>query len=202
MKYSRTWHQGCQKVSFGVPKVQESMALFLFLECQLPESHSRALVLCPFPGPSFLGTALPRFRTCNPPWLRVNKKPWGPNLLRRQSLSPGQGYCHCLLLLHPDWPWADDWLDNGREDSLKEGWPKTGMVTKRPSGNDLGGYRKREWWTLTPQLWHSLSPHSVCKKSPNLLAALLPLPDLSLKQCWRWVQPCAGNGGFPRGNQA
>ena len=68
---------------------------------------------------------------------------------------------------------------------------------KRPSGKDLGGYRKRGWWTLTPRLWHSLSTHSVCKKSPNLLAALLPLPDLSLKQCQRAVQPCAGKGGFP-----
>ena len=54
---------------------------------------------------------------------------------------------------------------------------------KRSSGKDLGGYRKRGWWTLTPQLWHSLSPHSVCKESVNLLAAFLPLPDLSLKQC-------------------
>ena len=26
-----------------------------------------------------------------------------------------------------------------------------------------------------------LSPHSICKKSPNVLAALLPPPDLSLK---------------------
>ena len=49
-----------------------------------------------------------------------------------------------------------------------------------------------------PSIWHSLSPHSVCKKSSNLLAALLPLPDLSLKQCQRWVCPCAGKGGFPR----
>ena len=48
------------------------------------------------------------------------------------------------------------------------------------------------------ELWHCLSPHSVCKKSPNLLAALLPLTDLSLKQCWRWVRTCAGKGGFPR----
>ena len=71
------------------------------------------------------------------------------------------------------------------------------MVTKRPSGKDFGGYRKRGWWTLAPWLWHSLSPHSVCKKSPNLLAALFPLPDLSLKQCWRWVRPCAGKSGFP-----
>ena len=66
-----------------------------------------------------------------------------------------------------------------------------------PSGKDLGGNRKRGWWTLTPRLWHALSPHSVCKKSPNLLAALLPLTDLSLKQCWRWVRPCAGKGVFP-----
>ena len=71
------------------------------------------------------------------------------------------------------------------------------MVMKRPTGKDLGGYRKRGWWTLTPQLWHSLSPHSVCKKSPYLLAALIPPPDLSLKQCQRWVWPCAGKGRFP-----
>ena len=51
--------------------------------------------------------------------------------------------------------------------------------------------------TLTPQLCQSLSPHSVCKKSPNLLAALLPLSGLNLKRCWMWVQPCAGNGRFP-----
>ena len=67
---------------------------------------------------------------------------------------------------------------------------------KRPTGKDSGSYRKRGWWTLTPRLWHSLSPHSVCKKSPNLLAALLPLPDLSLKQWQRVVQSCSGKGGF------
>ena len=49
---------------------------------------------------------------------------------------------------------------------------------KGPSGKD-SGYRKRRWWTLTSRLWQSLSPHSVCEKSPNLLAALLPPPDLS-----------------------
>ena len=69
---------------------------------------------------------------------------------------------------------------------------------KEPSGKDLGDYRKRVWWTLASWLWHSLSPHSVCKKSPNLLAALLPLPDWSLKQCWKWVLPCAGKGELPR----
>ena len=68
---------------------------------------------------------------------------------------------------------------------------------KRSTGKDLGGYRKWGWWTLAPQLWQSLSPHSVCEKSPNLLAALLPLLDLSLKQCQRWVRPCAGKGRFP-----
>ena len=72
------------------------------------------------------------------------------------------------------------------------------MVMKRPTGKDLGSYRKRGWWTLAPRLWHSLSPpHSVCKKSPNLLVALLLLPDFSLKQWLRVVQPCAGKGGFP-----
>ena len=47
-------------------------------------------------------------------------------------------------------------------------------------------------------LYHGLNPHSVCKKSPNLLVASLSLLDLSLKQCWRWVWPCAGKGRFPR----
>ena len=77
--------------------------------------------------------------------------------------------------------------------NLRQAWSRRG-----PQGRTWGGvYRKRGWWTLAPQLWHSLSPHSVCKKSPNLLAALLPLPDLSLKQWQRWVWPCAGQGGFP-----
>ena len=80
---------------------------------------------------------------------------------------------------------------------LKEGWCKTGTVTRGPLGKDLGSYGERGWWTLAPRLWHDLSPHSVCKKSPNLLAALLPLLNRSLKQCWRWVQPCAGKGRFP-----
>ena len=43
---------------------QDSMALFLFLECQLPESHSQAPVLCPFPGPSYPLA----FPVCSP-WL-------------------------------------------------------------------------------------------------------------------------------------
>ena len=71
------------------------------------------------------------------------------------------------------------------------------MVRKGPSGKDLGGYRKRGGWTLAPQLRHRLSPHSVCKKSPNLLAALLPLLNLTLKQCQSWVGPCAGKGRLP-----
>ena len=82
-------------------------------------------------------------------------------------------------------------IPQGRGD-LRQAWSQ-----KRPSEKDLGGYRKKGWWTRTSQLWHSLSPHSVCKKSPNLLAALLLLPDLNLKQCQRWVWPCAGKGRFP-----
>ena len=50
---------------------------------------------------------------------------------------------------------------------------------------------------VAPWLWHSLSPHSVCKKSPNLLAALLSLLELNLKQWQKAVQPCAGKGRFP-----
>ena len=82
-------------------------------------------------------------------------------------------------------------IPQGRDD-LRQAWSR-----KKTTGKDSGGYRKRGQWTLAPWLWHSLSPHSVCKESSNLLAALLPLPDLSLKQCLRWVRPCAGKGGFP-----
>ena len=72
------------------------------------------------------------------------------------------------------------------------------MVTRGPSGKDLGGYgERRGWWTLTPQIWHGLSLHSVYKKSPNLLADLFSRLDINLKQCWRWLWPCAGKGGFP-----
>ena len=63
------------------------------------------------------------------------------------------------------------------------------------SGKYLGGYGEKRRWTLAPRLWHGLSPHFVCKKSPNLLVALLPL--LNLKHCWRWVRSGAGKGRFP-----
>ena len=82
-------------------------------------------------------------------------------------------------------------IPQGRDD-LRQAWSQ-----KRPRGKDSGGYRKRGWWTLAPWLWYSLSPHSVCKKPPNLLAALFLLPDLSLKQWQREVQSWAGKGGFP-----
>ena len=73
------------------------------------------------------------------------------------------------------------------------------MVKKGPQGRTGGGgaIGKGSDGPSPPRLRHSLSPHSVCK-SPNLLAALLPLLDLSLKQCGRWVWPCAGKGRFPR----
>ena len=71
------------------------------------------------------------------------------------------------------------------------------MATEEARREGLGGL----WKKVTdphPSALTQPESHSVCKKSPNLLAALLPLLDLSLKQCRRWVQPCAGKGGFPR----
>ena len=44
-----------------------------------------------------LGTALPGFRSCNPPRLRMSQRPWDHKPLRRQSLSPWQGCCPCPL---------------------------------------------------------------------------------------------------------
>ena len=54
-------------------------------------------------SPPMLGTALPGFRGCNPPWLRLSQS-WDHKPLRRQSLSAWQ-VCH-LCPLHPAWPWA------------------------------------------------------------------------------------------------
>ena len=45
-----------------------------------------------------------------------------------------------------------------------------------------------------------LSPNSVCKKSPNLLAALLPLLDLSLKDAGGGCGPVL-EGWVPWGDQ-
>ena len=147
-----------------------------------------------------LGTALPGFRNCKPSWLRLSKETLAPYAIKKTKFICLAGAPPLPPLLHPAWPQVDDSLANGGQDSSREGQTKTGMVTKGPSGKDLGGYRKRGWWTLSPHLWHSLSPHSVCKNSPNLLAALLPLPDFSLKQWQKWVWPCAGKGQFPGGS--
>ena len=146
---------------------------------------------------SMLGTALPGFRDCNPSWLRLSERPWDAKPLRRQSLSPCQEPHLCPLyftLLGPQCmtglPMKGK-IPQGRND-LRHAWS-----WKRPTGKDSGGNGGRGWWTLASQFWHGLSPHFVCKKSSNLLAALLPWLDLSLKQCWRWVRTCAGKRWFP-----
>ena len=65
----------------------------------------------------------------------------------------------------------------GRDD-LRQAWSQKG-----PQGRTWGATEKRGDGSSPLGFDNGLSPHSVCKKSPNLLAALLPLPDLSLKQC-------------------
>ena len=52
-----------------------------------------------------LGTALPGFRSCNPPWLRLSQRPCDHKPLRRQSLSPWHEHHLCPLyftLLGPE----------------------------------------------------------------------------------------------------
>ena len=66
-----------------------------------------------------LGSALPGFRSCKPPWLRLSERPWDHKPLRRQSLSPWQGCRPCPLnftLLGPE----PDQLANYGYDSLRE----------------------------------------------------------------------------------
>ena len=40
---------------------------------------------------TLLGTALPGFRSCNPPWLRLSERPWDHKPLRRKAYLPGRG---------------------------------------------------------------------------------------------------------------
>ena len=52
-----------------------------------------------------LGSALPCFRSCKPPWLRLSERPWDHKPLRRQSLSPWPGRHLCPIyftLLDPE----------------------------------------------------------------------------------------------------
>ena len=88
------------------------------------------------------------------------------------------------------------------------------MTGKIPQGRDdlrqtrsQAGPQRRTWGAIEKR---SDGPSSLgfniawfiilsAKKSPNLLATLPPLLNLSLKQCWGWVQPCAGKGRFPEG---
>ena len=57
----------------------------------------RKAVFTPYLDHKLLGTALPGFRDCNPPWLRLSKRPWDHKPLRRQSLSPWQEHHLCPL---------------------------------------------------------------------------------------------------------
>ena len=60
-----------------------------------------------------LGTTLPGFRSCKPPWLRLSQRPWDRKSLRRQSLSPWQGRHLCPLYLTPLGPELDQLANDG-----------------------------------------------------------------------------------------
>ena len=97
-----------------------------------------------------LGTALPGFRGCNLPWLRLSQN-WDHKPLRRQSLSPWQ-VCQtlptspCLALSVTSQPMTSK-NPQGRI-NLRQA-----LVTRNKlAGKDLGGCGKRGWRTFTPQL--------------------------------------------------
>ena len=77
-----------------------------------------------------------------------------------------------------------------RRDDLRQARSQRG-----PQGRTLGAIGKGG--DGPSPLGFDIAWNNVCKKSPNLLATLFPLPALCLKQCRRWVQPWAGTGGFP-----
>ena len=78
-----------------------------------PPPSPLTLFLCPL----LLGTALPGFRGCNPPWLRLSQS-WDHKPLRKQSLPPWQK-CH-FCPLHPAWPWA--WPVSQWRVRILKGW--------------------------------------------------------------------------------
>ena len=82
-------------------------------------------------------------------------------------------------------------IPQGRDD-LRQAWSWGG-----PQGSTWGAMKKGVMDHHPSALTWPESTF-ICKKSPNLLAVLLPLLNLSPKQCQRWVQPCAGKGRFPR----
>ena len=95
--------------------VQRSWAILKFNPVKHPASLAcvsscSPLLCCCIQAPAWsllLGTTLPGFRSCNPPWLRLSQWPWGHKPLRRQSLSPWEGGVLPLpTLLYPAWPWA------------------------------------------------------------------------------------------------
>ena len=63
--------------------------------------------------PPLLGTALPGFRSCKPPWLRLSERPWDHKPLRRQSLSPWQGPHLCPLYFTLIGPELDQLANDG-----------------------------------------------------------------------------------------
>ena len=107
-----------------------------------------------------LGTALPGFRDCNPPWLRLSERPWDPTPLRRQSLSPWQGHCLCLLYFTLPGP------------QCKTGLP---MMGKIPEGRDD---LRQAWSQASPQerTWGAMEERG---DGPSPLRLALSWPESS-----------------------
>ena len=65
---------------------QDSMALFLFLECQLSKSAAETLFCVLFWVHHFWEPPWLISEGVTSPWLRLSEKTWDPNLLRRQTV--------------------------------------------------------------------------------------------------------------------
>ena len=77
------------------------------------EQHCSRILLPKLVQSPVLGTALPDFRSCNPPWLRLSQRPWDHKPLRRQSLSPWQGRHPCPLYFDLLGPEPDQLANDG-----------------------------------------------------------------------------------------
>ena len=119
---SPTWNSSLYSILAGSPWFYLLHSVFMWVGDMLGKVVSRKMcgTLDSRESMQLLGSTLPCFRSCNPPWLRLSKRPWDHKPLRRQSLSPWQGCRPCPLnftLLGPE----PDQLANYGYDSSREG---------------------------------------------------------------------------------
>ena len=139
MSMGRTYKFFGFSISYTILNLPLSISTYnLYFLLPVPFPHS--------PPYSLLGTALPHFRSCKPPCLRLSERPWDPKPLRRQSLSPWQEHRLCLLYFTllgsqcmTGYPMMGK-IPQGRDD-LRQAWSPWGHQGRTWGAIEKGGDR-------------------------------------------------------------